>query len=400
MTFDSPTDAIAAVTHRDPYPYYAKLVNQTPLYRDESLSLWIASSADAVNAVLTNELCKVRPPTEPVPKALLGSPAADIFRQLIRMNDGGGHCPFNRAVAATLATPDPVHVAERATQIVSALLGQFDVTKDLSYVSDVAFKLAPHVIAGLLGVPNEHLDQTSRWVGDFVRCVFPSSTPEQIERGKVAAENLHKLFNEVFDQGMREHSRNLLVILAQEAERVGRADRNTIVANGIGFLSQAYEATSGLIGNALLALAAHEDARRDVVANEKWLSAFIQEVLRFDPPGQNTRRFLAADGEVFGQQMKFGEAILVITAAANRDPKLNSHPAHFDLHRTNRKLLSFGAGMHACPGIAFATIIAQAGVSAFLRAGLDVTRLKGNFTYRASGNARVPLFANGSVAHE
>lgn len=68
-----PSDPIAAVTHPNPYPYYADLVVHNPLYYDETKALWIASSAAVVNAVLTSDLCRVRPLTEPIPKTLLGS---------------------------------------------------------------------------------------------------------------------------------------------------------------------------------------------------------------------------------------------------------------------------------------------------------------------------------------
>ena len=85
---DRPSDPIAAVTHRDPYPYYAELVATRPVHRDEALGLWVACSAAAVTDVLGHPACLVRPPAEPVPGALLGSPAGDIFGRLVRMNDG------------------------------------------------------------------------------------------------------------------------------------------------------------------------------------------------------------------------------------------------------------------------------------------------------------------------
>src|SRR5215510_3020948 len=95
-----PQDPIAAVTHPNPYAYYAKLVNEKPLYFDHALGMWVASGAEAVTEALTSEYCRVRPATEPVPHALLGSPAARIYRHLIRMNDGAGHCPFKQAAVA------------------------------------------------------------------------------------------------------------------------------------------------------------------------------------------------------------------------------------------------------------------------------------------------------------
>lgn len=69
-------DPIAAATHPDPYPYYARLVAERPFHRDPVLGLWVASSAAAVTAVLTNPACRVRPRAEPIPPALLGTPAA------------------------------------------------------------------------------------------------------------------------------------------------------------------------------------------------------------------------------------------------------------------------------------------------------------------------------------
>src|SRR5260370_21246165 len=101
-----PRDPIAAATHPDPYPYYAALVARKPLYRDDALGLWVATSAAAVSAVLASDLCHVRPPAEPVPAALLGTPAGEIFRRLVRMNDGQVHARSRQLVGATVASID------------------------------------------------------------------------------------------------------------------------------------------------------------------------------------------------------------------------------------------------------------------------------------------------------
>src|SRR5947208_15756279 len=101
---DDPQDPIAAVTHRDPYPYYARLVAERPIYHDASLGLWVASSAGAAAAVLASGLCQVRPPAEPVPAKLQGTPAGDLFGRLVRQNEGERHGPMKQAVSAALDT--------------------------------------------------------------------------------------------------------------------------------------------------------------------------------------------------------------------------------------------------------------------------------------------------------
>jgi hypothetical protein len=82
---------IAAVTHRDPYRYYARLLAGPPLQYDNELGLWIACHAATVFEIFTNTACRVRPTTEPVPTKISGSPAGEIFRSLVRMNDGARH---------------------------------------------------------------------------------------------------------------------------------------------------------------------------------------------------------------------------------------------------------------------------------------------------------------------
>jgi len=254
-----PRDPLAAVTHPDPYPYYASLVAERPFYRDEALGLWVASSAAAVTAVLTSDLCRVRPPAEPVPRALLGSPAGDIFGHLVRMNDGPGHCPFKQAVSATLDSVDRTHAAEQSKTSARILWDELEPAAEPRRLTEFAFGLPVFVVGSLLGVPRDRLTETARWTGDFVRCLSPLSTPEQIEQSKTAAGHLLDLFRSLL-AGQR--TGGLLGTLAAEARRLGREDVDVIVANGIGFLSQSYEATAGLLGNTVLALISHPDSPR------------------------------------------------------------------------------------------------------------------------------------------
>src|SRR5215475_7883099 len=378
-----PQDPIAAVTHPDPYPYYADLVAHMPLYYDDRLRLWVASSASVVTAALTNDLCRVRPATEPVPKSLLRSPAAEIFRHLVRMNDGERHCPFKQAVSAALASIDAAQAAQQSVKWARHLLEEGGPERP----SRFAFHLPVYVVGSLLGIPEDRLHHTALWTGDFARCLAPASSPEQIERGKAAAAHLLQMFRDLL--GSEE---GLLSALAREAKRIGSEETDAIVANGIGFLSQTYEATAGLIGNTLLAMASRPEVCDQVCADPGLLRSLIQEVLRYDPPVQNTRRFLAEDGFVAGEKMMAGDAILVILAAANRDPSANPNPERFDIFRKDRRTFTFGVGAHACPGEALTTTIAKAGVERLIASGAAIERLPETMTYRASVNARIPIF--------
>ncbi|HSS51800.1 MAG TPA: cytochrome P450 [Thermoanaerobaculia bacterium] len=373
-----PPDPISAVTHPDPYPYYAHLVAEAPLVRDESLGLWVASSAAAVTGALSNDgLCRVRPPAEPVPRALVGSPAGEIFGRLVRMTDGQDRCPLKQAVSAALASvegPAAAQESGRWARTLSAEIGP-----KAGAISSFAFELPSYVVLSLLGVPAERLAEAARWTAAFASCFSPAASSEQIDEGKAAAGRILEL--------LRPLSTGLMATLLLEARQFGRDDPDAVAANAAGFLFQAYEATAGLIGNTLLALASHPESG----AGDD-LRSVVQEVQRYDPSVQNTRRFLARSGVVAGQEMQEGDVILVLLAAANRDPAANPQPDRFDPSRQHRRLFTFGAGPHACPGEALATTIATAGVEALLRSGVDPESLAEKVTYRRSGNIRIPVF--------
>ncbi len=382
-----PTDPIGAVTHRDPYPYYARLVAERPLYHDGTLGLWVASSAAAVTAVLGSGLCRVRPPAEPVPNALLGTPAADVFGRFIRMNDGGRHGPMKQAVSAALGSAER-QAADVSRAWARSLAAEIRPQESPERIQELGFRLPVYAMASLLGLDRDLLEPAARWTGELAAGLAPAASPEQVEGAGVASAELGNLLRPLASAP----DDNLLATLSRQARAAGCEDEDTIVANGIGLLLQPYEATAGLIGNTLLALAAHPEIHERVRADPGHLAAVIQEVLRFDPPVQNTRRFVAQAGDVAGREMREGDAVLVVLAAAGRDPAVFRDPQRFDPARSDRRLFTFGAGVHACPGASLAATIARAGIEQALAAGVDPGPLAAAVSYRKSGNVRLPLF--------
>ena len=385
----TPTHPLAAAVHPDPYPYYAQLLAQRPLCFDPDLNLWVASSAETVKAVLTSELCHVRPSAEPIPKALLGSSAAEIFGSLVRMNDGALHCPLKSAATATLAMVTRDRAKLEAQRWASELLE--DTTPQS--IDALMVRLPSFVVGSLLGLPQDALPRVAQLIGAFARCIAPNCPPADLERDKAAAAELLEIFSASADSS----EGGLLSQLTLETRRFGLEGQTLVLANAIGFLFQAYDATAGLIGNTLVQLARQPALLERVQHQLGLLSAVIEEVLRFDPPVQNTRRFVVKGGEIAGQALQSGDAILVLLAAANRDPAFNADPDDFQPARFNRRSFAFGAGVHSCPGEHLATGIAEAGVARVLDVGINPHALLETMTYRASPNARIPVFSRGAA---
>lgn len=388
-----PADPIAAVSHPDPYPYYADLVARKPMYRDFALGMWTASSAAAVGAVLTSDLCRVRPLAERVPASLAGSVAADLFRYRVRVTDGEAHSRLKEAVAGALGSLDQTVVGRHAAACARPLVAKLGYGDPASGITDFMFKLPLYTVASLLGFEQAELQEVASDVSRFMPCIGSISDPARVEQGKAAAPGLLARFRRLLPEDpAKAQADGLLSNFALRASEAGQRDPDILAANALGFLTQAYEATAGLIGSTLVVLARRPELLGRVRASGGMLHDVLLEVLRYDPPIQNTRRFVVGDGVIAGAEVKTGDTILAILAAANRDPALGRDAGGFDPSRPKDRMFSFGAGVHSCPGNALATTIAQTGVAELLASGMDLSALANRVSYRPSGNARVPLF--------
>lgn len=376
-----PADVLAAVTHPDPSAFYAALARR-PLHRDAALGVWIAAGAADVEAVLTSDRCAVRPPAEPVPAVLRGSPAATVFGHLARMNDGGKHRAWKAAIGAALATLGPADAADTARREARSLWGEAGEAGREGRLTDAAFELPLRVLGDRLGFRGPETARLARLVRALAPALSPGGGRDDAERAGPAAGELLAWFADRPTDG----TDDLWSVLAREARRLGRTERVEAAANAVGLLWQSAEATAGLLLNTWLALGRSAD-RGALAATPGALAGLVREVLCHDPPVQNTRRFVVRDGELCGRTVRAGDVVLVVLAAANLDPRRDGARGPF----------AFGAGPHACPGTAAAAAIAAAGIEAALAAGFDPADLPERVTYRPSPNARIPLLATRPV---
>lgn len=322
-----PADPLAAVTHPDPYPYYAALARLPAPVFDARLNLWIVAHADTVAAVLTHPDCRVRPVHEPVPAAIAG-PAGDVFGALMRMNDGKRHVGPRAALLPRIAAWS---AAETASRVAAGMLTE---TLDAAALTAYAFNVPVRTIASLLGCADAQLPEIADLVGRFVAGIAPQAAPDRVVAAHAAATALLALLDTLDD---------------------------AMTANLLGLLSQTYEATAGLIGNAIVAR---------LRGDTRPAQALVDAVLRDDPPVQNTRRFTAQPVDIGGMRIDAGQTILLVLAAARRP---------------------FGQGGHECPGQALARTIATQALS-HLGELPEV-----DWHYRPSPNGRLPVFIERGV---
>ncbi|MFZ6676890.1 cytochrome P450 [Undibacterium sp. Tian12W] len=382
-----------AACHPDPYPYYASLRAGPALVFDTELKCWIASRAAVVQQVLESPACAVRPVTEPVPRNIAGGTAGEIFSYLVRMNEGRAHAVPKQVIQSSLRKLDLSGVAAYTQQHAAQLTSKYDVRTG-NGLTQYLLALPIHVMGSVLGFEEDTLPALANWMADFVRCLSPLSTTEQIDAAHVAAKVLQNSFRQLL-QDSQSKPYGFLAGLQTEAELCGWQHADGILSNLIGLLSQTYEATAGLAGNSLTALQTHFDILKSICEAgadlPQKLRELVAEVARHDASVQNTRRFVTQACEISGQALQAGDVIVVLLAAANRDAAVNPDPDALQLNRPDRKIFTFGHGRHACPGQHIAEQITGNCLHHFLNMpAFDFSTLR--WTYRPSLNGRIPVF--------
>jgi len=363
------------------------------MHYDDALKLWIAFKAVDVAQVLRDPACRVRPLDQPVPLVLGNSPAADVFGNLVRMNDRDKHVALKRMVNTVLDTLLKDKLEQRAQYWVNKLLEEIKPMQAGSGMATFCYRLPVSVMADLLGIPEEKSAGIAEWVGDFIRCIAPGGTPEQIAVGQEAAAKLRACVQEQYLSAQAATNGSLLQSFKQLENQNEFIQLPQIIANSIGFLTQTYEATAGLIGNTLACLSDYAELQQRITSTPELIPALLEEVLRVHAPIQNTRRFVAEDTVIAGNKISAGSAILVVLAAANLDDSVNPSPEEMDLSRRNPSLFTFGSDSHGCPGKDIAISISAVAVNCLLQQGLNLSKLARPVRFRASLNARVSELA-------
>jgi cytochrome P450 len=126
------------------------------------------------------------------------------------------------------------------------------------------------------------------------------------------------------------------------------------------------ETTASLIANALLLLAQHPEQRRKLVTSPELMESAIEEILRFEPSAPFLARTTKAPVTLHGQEIPAGARVLLVFAAANRDPRRWTDPDRLDIERQPQRTLAFGVGIHHCIGAPLARPEARIAVARVL----------------------------------
>ena len=241
--------------------------------------------------------------------------------------------------------------------------GRFEVVKDFAYPLPVA------VICRLLGVPLEDEPQFSHASALLAQSLDPFVTftgeaPGGIEERLRAARWLREYFHDLIEQRRSRPGDDFISGLIAVEESGDQLTHDEIISTCNLLLIAGHETTVNLIANAILAMLRNPIHWTALGADAGRAPAVVEETLRYDPPTQLVGRTAADDMTIGRIEVPAGDAMLLLLAAAQRDPAEFDRPDTFDPDRGVLRHLGFGRGAHYCLGAPLARLEAGMALSA------------------------------------
>ena len=357
MTFDSADvywDPYDFDLHVDPYPVWKRLRDERPLYYNERYDFWALSRFDDV------ERASIDWPTyisgkgtvlEMIKSGVTMPPGSILFE------DPPAH-DLHRGLLARLFTPRKIaalepKVREFCNRSLDPLVGR----DGFDFITDLGAEMPMRTIGMLLGVPEADQPAIRDRVDAGLR-LKDGTMPDLSKRyvgGNAGA------FADYIDWRAEHPSDDLMteLIRAEFTDTDGtrrRLTRGEILMYVNLLAGAGNETTTRLIGWAGKVLAEHPDQRKELVENPGLIPNAIEELLRFESPSPVQSRVVTKEVAHYGQTVRAGSIMVLLTGSANRDDRRFPEGDRFDIHRKIDHHLAFGHGIHFCLGAALARL--------------------------------------------
>jgi cytochrome P450 len=227
----------------------------------------------------------------------------------------------------------------------------------VDFMREFAFALPVAVICELVGAQEWDIGELRPLARSLTAVLEPFVGEETIAEGDAAAITMAEMFDGLLAQRRAEPKDDLVSQLVAIADaRDASISQMELVQNLILLLVAGFETTTNLLGNGVR-IVLDEPAVADALrSGGVGPEAFVEEVLRFDSPVQETGRRRANQGQLCGVDVSPDDQVVVMLGAANRDPRRFADPDAFRPERTDAGPLSFGGGAHFCLGAALARL--------------------------------------------
>lgn len=356
MSVDLMLDPYSYDFHEDPYPYYKRLRDEAPLYRNDELDFWALSRHADVHAGFRNSVelsNKLGVSLDPISR----TPDAYRTMSFLAMDDPG-HLRLRTLVSKGF-TPRRIRELEpRVLELTRAHLDSALQSESFDFITEFAGKLPMDVISELVGVPREDR-QHLRSLADAV--MHRDDGVADVPESAIAASmDLLVYYADMVKQRRRTPTDDLTSALLEAEIDGDRLGDDEVMAFLFLMVVAGNETTTKLLGNAVYWGGLNPDQLTGVYADRSRIPLWVEETLRYDTSSQILARVVVDDIEFHGTTLRDGDTLLLMPGSAHRDERVFEDPDSFVIGRDiGSKLLSFGSGAHFCLGAHLARMEAR-----------------------------------------
>ncbi|MFE5722554.1 cytochrome P450 family protein [Streptomyces erythrochromogenes] len=359
----------------DPYPAYAWLRENAPVHRTKlpsGVDAWLVTRyADARQALADQRLSKnpahhAEPAHAKGKTGIPGERKAELMTHLLNI-DPPDHTRLRRLVSKAFTPRRVAEFTPRVQALTDHLIDRFAERGEADLIHEFAFPLPIYAICEMLGVPREDQDDFRDWAGMMIR---HGGGP----RGGVArsVKQMRTYLGELIHRKRDDLGDDLISDLIRASDHGDHLTEGEATAMAFILLFAGFETTVNLIGNGVHSLfmnpVQRERLQSSLAAGESGLLATgVEELLRYDGPVElATWRFATQSLTLGGERIETGDPVLVVLAAADRDPARFADPDTLDLSRTDNQHLGYGHGIHYCLGAPLARLEGQTALATLL----------------------------------
>jgi cytochrome P450 len=362
----------------DPYPQLAQLREQDPVHHSP-LGLWVLFRYEDVFALLRDASMSVQDDNvtqgDDLRREQFEAAAAAEGIELedrdlaILSIDPPDHTRLRKLVSQAFTPRRVERLRPRIQQLVDAALDSAVGADSWDLVTELAFPLPFQVIAEMLGIPDRDRDRIRDWSHAMTRTLDPIISDDEILAAVRASVAMNAHLAEVIETKRDDPGDDVLTGLLEAEADGDRLSPEELRAQVELLFIAGHETTVNLIGNGVLALLRNRDQLERWRGDRQLDASAPDELLRYDPPVQMSRRVTLRDVEIGGRTIPSGSFVMVSLASANRDSAHWGDDAdHLDLGREGaRQHLGFGSGAHHCLGASLARLEAEVAISTLIR---------------------------------
>jgi cytochrome P450 len=349
---------------REPWDRYDEIRRLGGVVYNEHVNRWMVSDFEAVRQILVtpSKFGSERGQVEQA--AVFGGPTMEFY-------DGPHHDDI-RAIWSddfrpkTLGKLRPV-IAELVRARLDPVVDRLRGGETVEAVSELTRGIPTAVIAHMLGIESDMVDQFSAWSDAMGASAEGYTNPgergrELIAAGKRATAALNDYLREQLTvrRCPAHDGADLITTMVRADYACAHMTEQEIVASNTQLVFAGNETTAKLLAQMLVTLAAHPDQRRAIHADPTLIPTAVEEVHRFEAITHSVFRDAIGDDATIGDaRIPADQRITLLLGAANRDPARWDRAEVFDVFRKKLPHLGFAFGMHSCLGMNLAKLEAQ-----------------------------------------